>query len=163
MYQSNQSFNIPPTPPPLGIPWAFDTFSCPGGREFDDELSHLGVGHLITTHRGWEIWSLALISCYESKLNTFLAWGMGGCGGGGWTKIFQQFKCPGGLGGGGCWTLIWLVLNSTCSSWNIFNLHFEMHSIASCPPRFLSVNKARNLSVNGLTKKKESTIVINTD
>lgn len=37
-----------------------------------------------------------------------------------------------------------------------------MHSIASCPPRFLSVNKARNLSVNDLTKK-EKTIVINTN
>ena len=32
MYQSNRSFNIPP---PLGIPRAFDAFSCPGGREFD--------------------------------------------------------------------------------------------------------------------------------
>ena len=42
----------PPSPP--GISWAFDTFSCLGGREFD-ELSHLGVGHLITTHRGWGI------------------------------------------------------------------------------------------------------------
>ena len=32
MYQSNRSFNIPPSPP--GIPQAFDAFSCPGGREF---------------------------------------------------------------------------------------------------------------------------------
>ena len=31
MYQSNRSFNIPPS----GIPRAFDVFSCPGGREFD--------------------------------------------------------------------------------------------------------------------------------
>ena len=39
--------------PPPGIPRAFDVFSCPGGREFD-ELSLPGVGHLITAHRGWE-------------------------------------------------------------------------------------------------------------
>ena len=25
------------------------------------------AGHLITTHRGWGIWSLASISCYESR------------------------------------------------------------------------------------------------
>ena len=30
------------------------------------------------------------------------------------------------------------------------NLQFEMQSMASCPPRFLSVKRARNLSVNGL-------------
>ena len=35
----------------------------------------------------------------------------------------------------------------------ILNLHFKMQSMASCPPRFLSVNKARNLSVNGLKNK----------
>ena len=35
MYQSNRSLNIPLPPPPRGIPWAFDVFSCPGGREFD--------------------------------------------------------------------------------------------------------------------------------
>ena len=29
MRQSNQNFNIPPTP------WAFDHFLCPGGGEFD--------------------------------------------------------------------------------------------------------------------------------
>ena len=50
MYQSNRSLNIPPP----GIPRAFDVFSCPGGREFD-ERSLPGVGHLITAHRGWEI------------------------------------------------------------------------------------------------------------
>ena len=33
MYRSNCSFNIPP---PQGIPWAFDVFCCPGGREFDE-------------------------------------------------------------------------------------------------------------------------------
>ena len=33
MYQSNRSFNI--LPPPPGIPQTFDTFSSPGGREFD--------------------------------------------------------------------------------------------------------------------------------
>ena len=38
MCQSNRSFNIPP-----GIPRAFDVFSCPGGREFD-QLSLLGDG-----------------------------------------------------------------------------------------------------------------------
>ena len=49
MYQSNRSLNILPP----GIPQAFDVFSCPGGREFD-ELSLPGVGHLITAHRGGE-------------------------------------------------------------------------------------------------------------
>ena len=39
---------------PRGIPKAFDVFSCPGGREFD-EVSLPGTGHLITTHRGWGI------------------------------------------------------------------------------------------------------------
>ena len=34
MYQSNRSFDIPPR----GIPRAFDAFSCPGGREFDEPL-----------------------------------------------------------------------------------------------------------------------------
>ena len=41
----------PPPPRPPGIPRAFDVFSCPGGREFD-ELSLPRGGHLITTHRG---------------------------------------------------------------------------------------------------------------
>ena len=42
-------------PPPFpGIPWAFDVFCCPGGREFD-ELSLPGAGHLITTLAGWGI------------------------------------------------------------------------------------------------------------
>ena len=49
MYQSNQSLNILPP----GIPPAFDVFSYPGGREFD-ELSLPGVGHLITAHGGGE-------------------------------------------------------------------------------------------------------------
>ena len=31
------------SPPPPGIPWAFDAFSCPGGREFDN-LSLPGGG-----------------------------------------------------------------------------------------------------------------------
>ena len=53
MYQSNRSLN---TPPPPGIPRAFDVFYCPGGREFDelslprggafDHCSY-GVGNLI--------------------------------------------------------------------------------------------------------------------
>ena len=43
MYQSNQSFNILPP----GIPWAFDAFSCPGGREFDHHS--WGVGNLIAS------------------------------------------------------------------------------------------------------------------
>ena len=34
MYRSNRSFNIP-TPPPPGIPRAFDTFAVPGRRECD--------------------------------------------------------------------------------------------------------------------------------
>ena len=63
MYRSNRSLNIPPP----GIPRAFDVFSCPGGREFD-ELSLPRGGHLITitTHWGWGIRSLVSISCYES-------------------------------------------------------------------------------------------------
>ena len=63
MYQSNRSFNIPR---PLGIPRAFDDFSCPGRREFDHRRLP-GGGALITSHRGWGIWSLASISCYESR------------------------------------------------------------------------------------------------
>ena len=47
MYQSNRSFNIPPHPPPPGIPRAFEAFSCPGGREFDHHSS--GVGNLIAS------------------------------------------------------------------------------------------------------------------
>ena len=62
MYQSNRSLNMPP-----GIPRAFDVFSCPGGREFD-EVSLPGAGHWITTHRGWGIRSLASISCDESRV-----------------------------------------------------------------------------------------------
>ena len=42
MYQSNRSLNIPP-PPPTGILWTFDVFSCPGRRKFD-ELSLPGDG-----------------------------------------------------------------------------------------------------------------------
>ena len=40
IYQSNRSFNIPPS---LGIPLAFDAFSFPGWREFH-ELSPPGGG-----------------------------------------------------------------------------------------------------------------------
>ena len=55
MYQSNQSLNMPPFPRhTLGILQAFDVFTFPGGREFD-ERSLPGVGHLITTHKGWGI------------------------------------------------------------------------------------------------------------
>ena len=61
MYQSNRSLNIPP-----GIPRAFDVCSCSRGREFD-ELSLPGDGHLITTHRGRGIGSLASISYYEPR------------------------------------------------------------------------------------------------
>ena len=38
--------------PPPGIPRAFDVFSCPVGREFNELRLQGGVGHLITTHRG---------------------------------------------------------------------------------------------------------------
>ena len=41
MYQSNRSLNTLPPPPP-GIPRAFDVFSCPGGREFDELSLPLG-------------------------------------------------------------------------------------------------------------------------
>ena len=51
MYQSNRSLNIPP-----GIARAFDVFSCPRGREFDElpgggAFDHysLGVGNLIAS------------------------------------------------------------------------------------------------------------------
>ena len=50
MYQSNRSFNIPPPRTyPVHI-WPF--------------LAREG-GNLIITHRGWGIWSLASMSCYE--------------------------------------------------------------------------------------------------
>ena len=45
MYQSNRSFNIPP--------WHLTPFLAREG------------GNLITTHRGWGVWSLASISCYK--------------------------------------------------------------------------------------------------
>ena len=47
--------NIAPPPPP--------SFA---GREGGNFMKWVfpGVGHLITTHRGWGIWSQALISCY---------------------------------------------------------------------------------------------------
>lgn len=47
-------------------------------------------------------------------------------------------------------TFISYMTNNNC----FINLHFEIQSMASCPPRFLSVNRARNLSVNGLQKMK---------
>ena len=53
-YYYYYSLHSPPPPTPLGISRAFDIFSCPGGREFD-ELTLPGAGHLITTHRGWGI------------------------------------------------------------------------------------------------------------
>ena len=37
------------------------------------------------------------------------------------------------------------------------NLHFEIQSIASWPPRFRRVKRARNLSVSGLQKVKKKT------
>ena len=49
MYQSNRSFNIPPG----HTPGFLTPFLAPEG------------GNLITTHRGWRIWSLASMSCYE--------------------------------------------------------------------------------------------------
>ena len=64
IFQSNPSLNIPPPPPSPGIPWAFDIFSCKGGREFDELIFVPGTWHLITTHRGWGIWTLASISYY---------------------------------------------------------------------------------------------------
>ena len=49
MYQSNRSFNIPPP----GIPGHLTSFLAREGR------------NLITTHRGWGIWSLASMSFCE--------------------------------------------------------------------------------------------------
>ena len=73
IYEVDRAWHYPNVPvksklkhPPPGIPRAFDVFSCPGGREFD-EVSLPGVGHLITAHRGWGIWSLDSISYYESR------------------------------------------------------------------------------------------------
>ena len=42
----------------------FDIFSWKGGREFDELIFFLRTWHLITTHRGWGIWTLASISYY---------------------------------------------------------------------------------------------------
>ena len=50
MYQSNRSFSIPPS---QAYPGHLTSF-----------LPHEG-GNLITTHRGWGIWSLASMSCYK--------------------------------------------------------------------------------------------------
>ena len=63
-----RSLNIPP-----GIPRALDAFSCPGGREFD-EYSLPRARHLITTHRGWGIWSLASISTCAINLGRAKPW-----------------------------------------------------------------------------------------
>ena len=49
MYESNRSFNIPPRAYPVHL----TSFLAREG------------GDLITTHKGWGIWSLASISCYE--------------------------------------------------------------------------------------------------
>ena len=65
MYQSNRSLNIPPSPPGI-YPGHLTSFPAQEGGN----LMHLvfpRVGHLITTHRGWGIWSLASILCYESR------------------------------------------------------------------------------------------------
>ena len=94
MYQSTRSFNIPPGIPrafdafscPEGR--AFDHHSKGVGnliasldfmlrvvlisrRRWIQTLMNLvfpGAGHLITTHRGWGIWSLASISCYAALI-----------------------------------------------------------------------------------------------
>ena len=50
MYQSNRNLNIPP---PRAYPGHLTPFLAWEG------------GSLITTHRGWGIWSLASMSCYE--------------------------------------------------------------------------------------------------
>ena len=57
-----EASTFPPPPPPHR---AFDSFSCPGGGNLII-LVFPGAGHLIITHRGWGIWSLASISCYLS-------------------------------------------------------------------------------------------------
>ena len=66
MYRSNRSFNNPPSPPPPGIPRAFDTFAVPGRREFDYQCLPgggefdpyaLGVGNLnCTLDFMWNLW-----------------------------------------------------------------------------------------------------------
>ena len=64
MYQSNQSLKIPPPGHTPGILTSFDARE--GGNLMN--LVFPGAGHLITTHRGWGIWSLASISYYVALI-----------------------------------------------------------------------------------------------
>ena len=59
MYQSNRSLNIPP---PRAYPGHLTSFPAREGGNLMN-LVFPGAGHLIATHRGWGIWSLASISC----------------------------------------------------------------------------------------------------
>ena len=59
MYQSNWSFNTPPR----AYPGDLTSFAAWEGGNLMN-LVFPGARHLITTHRGWGIWSLASISCY---------------------------------------------------------------------------------------------------
>ena len=58
MYQSNRSLNIPPR----AYPGHLTSFAAWEGGNLMN-LVFPGVGHLITTHRGWRIGSLGSISC----------------------------------------------------------------------------------------------------
>ena len=64
MYRSNRNTNIHPP----GIPRAFDSLTCPGGREFDISGCCLG-GEFDTRWEGWggEFDRLASISCYTLR------------------------------------------------------------------------------------------------
>ena len=61
MYQSNRSLNMPP----WAYPGHLTSFPAREGGNLMN-LVFPGAGHLITTHRGWGIWSLASIWYYES-------------------------------------------------------------------------------------------------
>ena len=76
MYQSNRSFKIARAYPGHLTP--FPT------RERGNLMNLVfpGVGHLIITHRGWGIWPLASISCYESHwFHVGWSWNHDGDGG----------------------------------------------------------------------------------
>ena len=59
MYQSNRTLN---TPPPRAYPGQLTSVAAREGGNLMN-LVFPGEGYLITTHRGWGIWSLASISC----------------------------------------------------------------------------------------------------
>ena len=62
------------SPPPPGIPQAFDSLTCPGGREFDISGCCWG-GEFDTRWEGWwEFDQLASISCYTLRGLSSKSW-----------------------------------------------------------------------------------------